>query len=162
MFLLGTLRALPPVVNPNLIVIKIFKASVATLFQKLIVRPKFVKKYEKYEKFEKEKEIEGNNKKIIQISIISMWIFFADCTVFKNLAFVREISNWLFFIKWPIFGPILEFCPSVGYFCFWSQTSFPLGEILSRDLKVFKTFFHITVWHIIKTLSNYISLQMGR
>ena len=44
MFLLGTLRALPPVVNPNLIVIKIFKASVATLFQKLIIRPKIDKK----------------------------------------------------------------------------------------------------------------------
>ena len=38
------LGPLPPAVNPNLIVIKIFKASVATLFQKLIVRPKFVKK----------------------------------------------------------------------------------------------------------------------
>ena len=44
MFPLGTLRALPPVVNPNLIVIKIFKASVATLFQKLIVCPKINKK----------------------------------------------------------------------------------------------------------------------
>ena len=47
MFLLGTLRALPPVVNPNLIVIKIFKASVATLFQKLISCPKIAKKWGK-------------------------------------------------------------------------------------------------------------------
>ena len=57
MFLLGTLRALPPVVNPNLIVIKIFKASVATLFQKLIVRPKIDKK-------SREKNQEKNQEKI--------------------------------------------------------------------------------------------------